>query len=334
MYTRDVTMRDVAARAKVAVSTVSRVVSNPERIAAPTRERVLRAMRELGYAPPLSRSTTSGSVAMLVADITNPFFFDLIRGSQEQLKAAGFSQLLIDTEESPVVEASSLEAVADSAAGVILTATRLDDAPIRAAAERIPVVCINRAVSGVTTVMMSTRTAMEDAVEHLATLGHRRICYVHGPPVSWSDAERWASCADAGARLGLEVIEVGPHEPSVPGGKAAADDVLDSGVTAVLAFNDLVAIGILQRLSQRGVRVPEDLSVVGCDDTFGADFCNPPLTTLTVPLLEAGRLATTLLLDKLGAADLAAGREASLSAHLTVRSSTGPARTGQLVLGR
>ncbi|MET1004866.1 MAG: substrate-binding domain-containing protein, partial [Propionibacteriaceae bacterium] len=264
-----------------------------------------------------------------VADITNPFFFDLIRGSQEQLKAAGFSQLLIDTEESPVVEASSLEAVADSAAGVILTATRLDDAPIRAAAERIPVVCINRAVSGVTSVMMTTQTAVESAVEHLAALGHRRICYVHGPAISWSDGERSSSWAEAGARLGLDVTEVGPYEPSVVGGKAAADAVLESGATAALAFNDLMAIGILQRCSHLGVRVPDDLSVVGCDDTFGADFCSPPLTTLTVPLLEAGRLATTLLLDKLGASDLSASREATLSAHLTIRSSTGSAALAQ-----
>jgi LacI family transcriptional regulator len=167
--------------------------------------------------------------------------------------------------------------------------------------------------------------AVEHAVEHLASLGHRRICYVHGPPTSWADGERSSSCTDAGARLGLDVTEVGPFDPSVTGGKAAADAVLNSGATAALAFNDLLAIGLLQRFVDRGIRVPEHISLVGCDDTFGADFCNPPLTTLTVPLLQAGRLATTLLLDKLGVANLSASRETTLTAHLTIRSSTGPA---------
>jgi LacI family transcriptional regulator len=266
---------------------------------------------------------------MLVADITNPFFFDIIRGSQEQLKAAGFSQLLIDTEESPDVEASSLETVADSAAGVILTATRLDDAPIQAALGRIPVVCINRVVPGAASVLMSTRAAVEQAVEHLASLGHRRICYVHGPPSSWADTERSSSCAETGARLGLDMSDIGPYEPSVTGGTAAADSVLANGATAALAFNDLQAIGMLQRFGQRGVGVPDQISIVGCDDTFGATFCNPPLTTLTVPLFDAGRLATTLLLDKLGVSDLSARRETTLTAHLTIRSSTGPAPSEQ-----
>ena len=137
-------------------------------------------------------------------------------------------------------------------------------------------------------------------------------------------------------RLGVRVARIGPHAPFVDSGAAAADAAVNAGATACIAFNDLIAIGMLTRLRERGVRVPEDMSVVGCDDIFGADFCNPPLTTMTSPIERAGRVAIRMLLGRLGAAPSASGDDlpdghaagaVALPTHLTVRESTGPAPT-------
>lgn len=328
MPQRGVTMRDVAERAGVAVSTVSRVISSPERISAPTREVVLRAVRELGYRsgpPPAEPVTRTGAVALLVPDIRYPFYLDIIRGCQSRLKAAGYLQVLVDTEESPDLEAASLSELDRSCAGAVLAAPRMADGAIQEAARRLPVVAINRRVPGVRSVVMDTRPAVEHAVEHLASLGHRRICFVAGPDSSWASRERWQGCRDAGRRLGLDVVRVGPYVPTMVSAPAAADAFLHSGATAAVAFNDLLAIGMLRRLADRGVVVPDDVSLVGCDDIFGADFCHPPLTTLSAPKLEAGRLATTLLLEQIGVQDLSARGTTALSVHLTIRGSTGPA---------
>ncbi len=328
MQRREITMRDVAARAGVAVSTVSRVMSRPDRISPSTRDAVLLAVRELGYqcggtrvAPPRHL----GSVALLVPDITYPFYFDLIRGSQDRLKASGYTQLLVDTEESADMENASLELLSRTCAGVILAAPRLSDEAIRRAADRLPLVSVNRQVMGVPSVIMDSRPAVEQAIEHLASLGHRRVCYIGGPEVSWANRERWRGCVDAGNRLGLEIVRVGPYIPKSISAPAAADAFLNTGATAAVAFNDLLAIGMLQRFTARGIVVPDEVSLVGCDDIFGADFCNPPLTTLTAPIVQAGRLATTLLLEQIGVTDLSASGTTTLSVHLSIRASTGSA---------
>src|SRR5699024_4824024 len=113
---------------------------------------------------------------------------------------------------------------------------------------------------------------------------------------------------------------IGPFSPKTTSGAAAADAVINSGATACIAFNDLIAIGMLQRFEGRGVSVPDQISVVGCDDIFGADFCSPPLTTVTAPGEQAGRTAASMLVERLSGADRPPKREESiLSTHLTIR---------------
>ncbi len=325
-----VTIHDVAARAGVATSTVSRALSNPGRISARTRELVVRAARELDYTPQVrghgDPSRRIGAVGLLVPDITNPFYFDLIHGAQNQLKAFGYAHLLVDTEESAEVETASLERLIDTSDGVILTAPRLSDRRLVEAAARIPLVTLNRHVAGVSTVLIDTPLAIEQAMEHLVSLGHRRIAYISGPRTSWSNQWRWQTCESAGVRLGVATVTIGPFAPKTTSGAGAGDAMLNSEATACIVFNDLIAIGMLQRFAGRGVRVPADISVVGCDDIFGADFCNPPLTTLTAPIEQAGRVATTMLMAQLGHTTSFTPRHLTrLPTHLTIRSSTGPA---------
>ena len=341
---RAVTIHDVAARAGVAASTVSRALNNPGRVNATTRERVQRIAAELNYVPSTNaRALSSGrtrTVALLVPDITNPFYFDLIRGTQHQLKAAGYSQVLLDTEESANQEFDSLERLRKTCDGVILTASRLTDEQIVAASRQHPLVNVNRNVHGVPSVLLDVPAAINQALDHLLSLGHRRICYVSGPPNSFSNRWRWRALNEAirsrlrpgGERI--EAIRVGPFAPLTTSGAGAADAMINSGATAAIAYNDLLAIGMLRRFAERGLSVPADASIVGCDDIFGADFCNPPLTTMTAPIEQAGRAATTMLLGLLN--PMTPGqvrprdgeRRVLLPTHLTVRATTGPARTG------
>lgn len=325
MAQRAVTMRDVAERAGVAVSTVSRVVSTPERISAPTRQAVLAAIQELGYRPAGARPARRGaaSVALLLPDITNPFYFDIIRGSQERLRDSGYTQLLIDTDESPDLERAALETLEESATGAVLAATRLGDAELAEWAGRLPLVTVNREVPGVPCVLVDTPSAFGQVVAHLVSLGHRRLCYVSGPEQSWTNERRWRACLEAAGRLGVEIVRIGPFLPKPQSGAAAADAVLVTGATAAIAFNDILAIGLLRRFAERGVDVPGQVSVTGCDDIFGADFCSPPLTTITPPSRRIGREAVGLLLARLEAD--ARARTVELPVFLTVRGSTGPA---------
>lgn len=328
---RPATIHDIAAMCGVAASTVSRALSTPDRVNFRTRARIEAAAAELNYTPnnqakALSSGRT-GAVGVLVPDITNPFYFDLIRGTQLQLKAAGYTQLLVDTEESDEVEASAMEQLRKGADGIIVTASRLGDDVLLAAAAKMPLVTINRDVPGVPAVIIDTPSATGQALDHLVSLGHTRIAFMAGPLTSQSSARRWVALTDAAKERGAEVIRLGPFTPKTQSGAAAADSAVHSGVTACIAFNDLIAIGMLQRLRERGIRVPEDLSIVGCDDIFGADFCNPPLTTMTSPIEQAGRVAVSMLLDQLNPLSGYANRSRSvMPTHLTVRGSTGPVR--------
>ncbi len=312
----------VAARAGVATSTVSRALSNPDRVSAATRRRIEEIARDLGYVAP--NKTRTRAVAVLVADIGNPFYFDVIRGTQRQLRAADYTQVLLDTEESAELEADLIERMRPTIDGVILAASRLTDKAIVALAQTLPLVVVNRHVPGLPTVVMDTGSGMTQALEHLVSLGHRDIAYLAGPERSWANAARFRALTDAAAVHGVTMRKLGPFAPERRSGTAAADALLNSGSTAAIAFNDLLAIGMLERLADRGVAVPGQLSIVGCDDIFGADFCSPTLTTVTTPIEQAGRVAVTLLLGAIESRAGASRDRVLLPTHLTVRNSTGP----------
>lgn len=330
---RTATIHDIAALCGVAASTVSRALTNSDRVNIRTRQRIQAAAVELNYTPNSQAKALSsgktGAVGVLVPDITNPFYFDLIRGTQLQLKAAGYTQLLVDTEESDEVEASTLEQLQKSADGVIVAASRLDDAALTQAALRMPMVTVNRDVEGVPAVIIDAPSAMTQALDHLISLGHTSVAYVSGPAVSQSSARRWTALATIAEERDVEVRILGPFAPKTQSGAAAADAAVHSGVTACIVFNDLIAIGMLQRLRERGISVPEGMSIVGCDDIFGADFCNPPLTTLSSPIEQAGRMAISMLLAQLNPLGGGSRNRAVMPTHLTVRGSTALVRRSQ-----
>jgi LacI family transcriptional regulator len=324
------TIHDVAREAGVAASTVSRALSNPQRVNARTREHVLAVAARLDYRPnPLARALPSGrttTVGLLVPDITNPFFFDLIRGAERQASAAGYTLILADTEESPEVEARHIGRLGRAVDGFVLASSRLSDRQLSELSGDHVLTLVNRQVAGVPSALVDNTDSTRHVVEHLASLGHRRIVYLAGPRASWSNSQRWEALRKSAQRLGIAIQRLGPFPPSVEGGAAAADATIGQDATAVVAFNALLAIGTLRRFAERGKHVPADISVVGFDDIFGADFCAPPLTTVAGPIQDVGRSAVDLLLGQLGVHGRdAARRTVALPSYLRIRQSTGPA---------
>ena len=319
---RPVTLHDVAREAGVAVSTVSRALSDPERVNVRTREHVQAVARELGYRPNrLAQALPTGRtrmLAVLVPDITNPHNFGLVRGAEAQARAAGSTLVIADTQGGPELEAAYLDRLGASVDGVVLAASRLPDAELQTLAGRLPIVLFNRRVDGLASLATDSADGSRQIVEHLVALGHRSLAYLAGPP-TWSDTQRWLGLSQHVEAAGARIVRCGPFDPTLDGGPAAADVGLATGATALVAFNDLLAIGVLRRLAEQRVAVPARVSVVGYDDIFGSDFCSPPLTTVSGPVDEAGRALVDVLLAQREPAPTI-----TLPTHLRVRASTGP----------
>ena len=323
------TLRDVADAAGVAVSTVSRALSDPTRVNERTRERILAAAAELEYrrSGPSGRRETN-AVALVVPDVKNPFYAEILAGLGSQLRGAGYLQILIDTEESNDLEIESLERIRSVVDGVVVIASRAPNDDLRRVAEQTPLVTINRPITDIPGVVVDASIGLTEAVEHLASLGHRRLCYVAGPANSWPDRHRRSAVLAAAERLGIEVEIIGPMRPTRAAGLAAADAIAHSGATACLAYNDLLALGIIARFAERGIRVPEEISVVGCDDIFGADFCDPPLTTIGADLEMTGREAAKALIALLRPGLYRGNDITAVPTQLIVRRSSGSVPQG------
>jgi DNA-binding LacI/PurR family transcriptional regulator len=323
---RAVTLHDVAREAGVAVSTVSRALSNPDRVSPRTRDHVQAIARRLDYQPNrVAQTLLSGRtemLALLVPDITNPHNFGLIRGAEAQARAAGYTLVIGDSQEDADLEKAHAERLGSAVDGLILAPGKLTDSQLQQLQSRRPVVLHNRLVPGFPSVTTDSADGSRQIVEHLAAHGHRSIAYLGGPLHYWSDGERWRALRKHATAAGIEIVRRGPFPPTVEHGAAAADIGLASGATALIGFNDLLAIGVLQRLEHLGVAVPGQVSVVGYDDIFGADFCRPALTTVTSPAEAAGRALIDLLLGARGGEP---DQRIVLPTRLRVRDSTGDA---------
>src|SRR3954468_9623556 len=210
---RPVTIYDVARAAGVAPSTVSRAVSRPGRGNAATAERVRQVAEELGYrANPLARALStarSHMLALVVSDVTNPFYSEIVRGAQAEAAERGYTLVLADAQESDRVERAALERALPSVDGVVLGGSRMSDSAIRMIAKQKPVVVLNRVIVDVPCVVPDTATGVRHAVEHLLHLGHGSLTYVAGPEASWADGMRWRSLQDAAGDLQVRVRRIG-----------------------------------------------------------------------------------------------------------------------------
>lgn len=316
-----VTLADVAQAAGVHPSTVSRVLSRPQLIGVPTRAVVHEAISLLGYVPNRAARQLAGgrvgSIGVLVPDIANPFFAQIVRAVQQSCRADGLTMLLADTDQRADEELSGARALAGSVDGFVVCSPVAATKDWRAVVGATPVVFVNRRAKGVASVVLDQRAIVELGVSHLRELGHRRIAVVQGPDAYWSSKERDRAIARLDG-----VITIGAVRPDFEAGIALAVGLMDAEVTGVLAFNDLQALGIMLGYRAAGGSVPDDLSVVGSDDIAAGAMSDPPLTTVSAPANELGAFALRLLVQQInGSTD---ATEVSLPVELTVRRSTGP----------
>lgn len=297
------TIYDVAAACGVAASTVSRAFARPGRVNAETAARIRRVAEEMGYrTTPIARpmpAQRSSLLGVLVSDLTNPFFFGVLRGAERAAVHAGYTVLLADMQESGENERDILARTIPLVDGIILASSRMSDSSIRVAAKQVPTVVLNRVVTDVPSMLTDNPRGMKLAVEHLAELGHRQITYLGGPEASWVDGVRWRSIRDATTQLEMRSHWLGHFIPTVTGGRKAAVEFAKDPTSAVIAYNDLMAIGFIQELQRMGARVPADVSVVGVDNIFGADLCTPGLTTVAAPLRDLGSNAVNSIIGQL-----------------------------------
>jgi LacI family transcriptional regulator len=316
-----VTILDVAARAGVHAGTVSRALNRPDQVAAETRARVEAAVRELGFVPNRAArgliTGRTGNIAVIVPDITNPFFALLVRAVERAAREVDLQVLLVDTGERSDEEERAARALGPEVDGLIVVSPRKLHRTLDEHAAT-PTVFVNRPVAGRASVVLRSAAAATDALRHLADLGHQRLVYVGGPKGSWAATERRDVAVRTGKSVGMDVEAVQAEAPTVEGASAAVDLILDRGATAVMAFNDQLALGVIAGLTRRGIRVPDDISVVGCDDVPMAELVAPPLTTITMPTDDAGAAAVRLLDGE--------PETVELSGSLVVRGSTGPVR--------
>jgi DNA-binding LacI/PurR family transcriptional regulator len=327
-----VTIHDVAKRAQVSPSTVSRALSASHLVRGTTRDRVLTAARELGYQPnPAAQSLITGrtgNIGIVVPDLGNPFYTGVLHGVQARARQSGYATFFADSEEDPAAEEALVHTMARQVDGIVMCAPFASDTQLRKLAGVTTLALLNRRLRDVPSVLMDSAGGMRQVVDHLAALGHRRVAYLNGPHNAWSNRERRRGLRAASAKKHVAVVEFGPFEPKFDGGVQGADLALASGVTAIIAYNDLMGLGALSRLTDRGVAVPDQMSVVGFDNLLYAAMCAPPLTSVAMPMEAGGRAAVDLLLARIGAAGQPDGGPCrELSTNLIVRATTATAIT-------
>lgn len=335
-----VTIRDVARVAKVHPGTVSRALNEQTRtlVNQETAERVMRAAEELGYRPnPIARglkTNRSYTIGVLIPDITNPLFPPILRGIEDRLDDAGYTALIVNTDNDAGRERSHLEAMrARQVDGFISATARLDRQLLAdVTAGGAPLVLVNRSLEdgSVPAVTVNDRQGIKLAVEHTTGLGHEQIGHVAGPLNVSTGHRRHLGFLEAMRAAGLD-----PPDQHVrfcswfteDEGARKCAELLDAAgeLTAIVAANDLLAIGCYDALEARGLRCPEDVSIVGFNDMPFVDRLRPALTSVRIPQREIGIVAADLLLQRLVDDSLPA-REILLEPTLIVRGSTAPPR--------
>ncbi|MFJ6567947.1 LacI family DNA-binding transcriptional regulator [Streptomyces sp. NPDC091292] len=324
-----VTIREVASAAGVSVSTVSRAFTAPDQVQPKTRQRILEAAARLGYSPnPAARSLRgggTGTLGLIVPDIANPFFPPIVKAMQARARRLGYTVLVADSDEREADELETIAAVSKRVDGLVLWASTLTEDRLRDLAAQMPLVVVNRHVPGIAEVRISLSAGIAQAVEHLRAYGHRRCAFVNA---SRTELSRGKSIHESFEALDMSLVELGPYEPRFETGVHAASLVAAHEATAVIAHNDLVALGVLHQMANLGVSVPGQVSVIGIDDTLLASVSTPSLTTIRIDPEEIATRAGDLLIDVIGGrTDPAASPFVEIGSRLILRASTGPAPT-------
>lgn len=338
-FVQRATLREVAVRAGVHPATASRALNSQteNKVNAETAARIKKVAAAMGYsANPIARSlktSRSSSIGLVIPDLTNPLFPPIVRGIEDVLRPVGYSAWIVNTDNRADVEKAAVDSFRQRNVEGFVFATAHLTHPLldELAAASTPMVLVNRrsANPDIPSVTSDDAAGVATAMQHLVGLGHTKIVHLAGPQDLSTGVNRRRAFISSLEDLGL------PAEPqrtvlcnawSEQAGAAATRALLDSGpeFTAVLAGNDLLALGVYDALAEQGLRCPGDISVVGFNDTPFMDKVSPPLTTVRIPHYEIGAEAARLLLKVLNDPDRHP-RSLLLSLTLVIRGSTGPA---------
>ncbi|MGO4404536.1 LacI family DNA-binding transcriptional regulator [Bosea sp. RAF48] len=306
---RPSTITDVATAAGVSPMTVSRVLNGRGGAGEETRQRVLEAAQALNYRPNAFaqslKSDRSHTVGIVVPDIVNPFFPEIIRGAELVARPAGYTLLSCNVVEDPEREEEVLGTLLDKRVdGVIICSARLDEERLlRAVAPHRAVVLINRSVAKrhAGTIEVDYRSGVEALITQLVAQGRRRFGFAAGLASSHGGRKRREGIEAALARHGLSLAFDQPCTPDLQGGADIAARFLPEAarIDAMICYNDLIALGLMKPLEQAGIRVPDDIAIVGCDDIPAASLVSPALTTLRIAKQDLGEMAMRMLLDRI-----------------------------------
>lgn len=329
-----VTIKDIARRCRVSPATVSRVLNDFPHVRPDIRARIQEEMRRVGYRRNgVARSLVlmkTRTIGLVLSDITNPFYAQIAKGIEEQATQYNYSTVLCSTDNLPERQHEYIQILLERRVdGLILGSVRLREPELEAMARGgFPVVLVNRRLrsSRVDCVVVDNYGGARQLVEYLVRLGHRRIAHIRGPLQFSTGYDRFRGYRDAlraqALPLDLRLVVVGAFRYA--DGRAAARRLLTGSVhpTAIFAGNDLMALGALEALAETGVRVPEDIAVVGFDDVEPSSYRAIGLTTMSQRISEMARLAVDLLVERIerGRRD---PRQIVLPSHLVVRGSCG-----------
>ena len=306
-------LQDVARVAQVSISTVSRVINEPELVNQETRRRVQKAIDQLGYLPSRVAQRLRGEggdaklIGLVLPDIQNPFFADLARGVEDVAQRHGYLVFLGNSDEDAAKEKRYLDVMrAESVDGIIVPpCSETDEAVADLVRRQLPVVCVDRRLlrGKVDTVLVDNVRGAHEAMEHLIGLGHRRIGFIEGLPQLSTSRERLQ-----GYRQALEEHGI-PFDPTLVrqgdsrhgSGRDLTRELLElpDRPSALLIGNNLMTLGALEMIHQKGLRIPEEVAILGYDDMPWALALNPPLTAVRQPGDEVGRRAMELLLQRI-----------------------------------
>jgi LacI family transcriptional regulator len=306
---KSITLSDVAKTAAVSTSTVSNVINHARYIRAETRERVEKAIKDLGYRPnkfaqiPLQSRTKT--IGMIVPDNANPFFSELIRGVEDILANASYFVSFGNSENNSTKEQYYLHGFIERQVDglIIAIASQTENKELIALSDEMPIVLVDRLIPGWTgdCVVQDNEMGMQLAVNHLVSLGHKMIAFINGDSSLSTAKERRAGFEASVQSFGLSPTSISEGIFSVDSGYMQTVSLLHNSQrpTAICAANDLLAIGAMRALFEADIKIPDDISVVGYDDINFASFIHPSLTTISQPVRSIGMESAQLILKRL-----------------------------------
>jgi DNA-binding LacI/PurR family transcriptional regulator len=325
-------LQEVARRAKVSTATVSRVLNNSGLVKGTTRSRVMKAVEELKYHPNLhARSLAGGksrSIGVIISNIENPFFLDIYKAVEAGAHAAGYEVVMANTDYRSEQLVSSIRLmIGRRVAGVAAVVSEMDPELIEELnGSKIPVVFYDVGTPGenITSIRVNYRRGMEKLTDYLYSLGHRRLGFVGHHAMLGPINERAKVVLDAASRYQDVQVRTAADSDTLEGGRRAVRSLLaaNGNLTALICVNDLMAVGALRELRDRGIRVPQDVSVTGFDNIKLAQYCYPALTSVHIPRDQIGQIICESLIGESGEIQ---ERDIMIDPELVLRDSTGSA---------